>query len=161
MKLFKQVIGSKSMELYEIAPGLFMSGSLAKSMDYLERGVSAVINLKEIPDSYLPKKLHWGLYVHWPIEDGPMPDAPMVRRLAKFIVGLVEDGRKVLVHCHGGNNRSGLVVARTLIEQGMSAEEAIERVRQGRGPTALSNQQFVEWLLQEKAEQASSVSVPR
>ncbi|MDQ4144102.1 MAG: dual specificity protein phosphatase family protein [Actinomycetota bacterium] len=160
MKLVEWLSRPKRMDVYEIGPCLFMSGSLARSMDYLKRGVTAVINLKEIPDSFLPKKLHWGLYLHWPIEDGPMPDAPTVRTLAKFIVGLIQDGRKVLVHCHGGNNRSGLVVARTLIEQGIPPEEAIERVRRGRGPTALSNQQFVEWLLQEGAERPSSLSLP-
>ena len=148
MRFFRQP--TSETDLYEVSTGLFISGSLTKAMRYLDRGVSVVINLQEPTDTFLPKKLHWGLYVHWPIEDGPMPDAPTVRTLARFIVQLIDDGRKVLVHCYGGNNRSGLVIARTLMEKGMSAQQAIKTVKEQRGPTALSNQGFVRWLLEEE-----------
>jgi protein-tyrosine phosphatase len=60
-------------------------------------------------------------------------------------------GRKVLVHCTEGLNRSGVVIARALVEKGQSAPEAIELVRRGRGPSvdgfpALGNQAFTAWL---------------
>ncbi len=159
MKLLKRNEETKRAALYEVAPGLYISGSLTDAAEFLEHDVSAVINLKEETDACLPNKVHWGLYVHWPIEDGPMPDGPTVRTLARFIIGLIADGRKVLVHCHGGNNRSGLVVARTLIERGVSPEEAIDRIRRARGPHALSNRNFVEWLLMEGGEDAAAEEV--
>jgi hypothetical protein len=49
------------------------------------------------------------------------------------------------------SNRSGVVIARALMEMSRSAPEAIELVRRGRGPSvdgfpALGNEAFVEWL---------------
>jgi protein-tyrosine phosphatase len=50
------------------------------------------------------------------------------------------------VRCHAGLNRSGLVVAQTLVELGLGVPAAIERVRQRRSPWALSNELFVQYL---------------
>ncbi len=76
---------------------------------------------------------------------------PKVRDVAAFIASLVGSGRKVLVHCTEGLNRSGVVIARALMEMGKSAPDAIELVREGRGPSvdgfpALGNQAFTAWL---------------
>ena len=46
-------------------------------------------------------------------------------------------------------NRSGLVMALTLMRHGLSAVDAIGRIREGRGPAALSNRHFVRWLVEE------------
>jgi protein-tyrosine phosphatase len=131
-------------DLTEILPGLFQSGS-PEAVD-----VDVVVSLQLVPPDYLPKDpdTEQFLSVWWPIEDGPAPDAGLVRSLAAFISELLEQQRPVLVHCAAGNNRSGLIVARTLIERGRSPEEAIGVVRQAI-PTALSNPDFESWLLQE------------
>lgn len=54
-----------------------------------------------------------------------------------------------------GLNRSGIVVARSLMFLGYSAAEAIDLVRRRRGLDegfgALGNERFVEWLLLEEA----------
>lgn len=63
--------------------------------------------------------------------------------LAERIAAEVDAGRRVLVRCSGGLNRSGLVVATTLVEQGRTPEEAIALVRAARGPWALTNPGFV------------------
>ena len=83
----------------------------------------------------------------FPMEDEDDVD-PKVRDVAAFIASLVGSGRKVLVHCTEGLNRSGVVIARALMEMGRSAPEAIELVR---GPSvdgfpALGNQAFTGWL---------------
>ena len=143
------------MSVYEVARGLYMSGELSPSLDLLERGISVVVNLKEKDDSHLPKRADWSLYVHWPIEDGPMPKSQTVRALAAFVARLLRQDLKVLVHCHGGNNRSGLVVARTLIELGMEPNEAVDTVKARRGSSALSNENFVRWLRDEKPQTTS------
>jgi protein-tyrosine phosphatase len=76
---------------------------------------------------------------------------PKVRELATFVASLVTSGRRVLVHCTEGLNRSGVVIARALMEMGMSSTEAIDLVRRRRGPSvdgfaALGNPAFVDWL---------------
>ncbi|MYT19500.1 protein phosphatase, partial [Streptomyces sp. SID7760] len=55
-------------------------------------------------------------------------------------------GRTVLVRCNAGYNRSGLVVAQTLIELGREAPTAIGAVRRKRSPSALNNRLFEEYL---------------
>ena len=54
----------------------------------------------------------------------------------------------VLVHCQAGLNRSGLVVARSImLDEGISAERAIARLRNLRSPEVLCNYVFERWLL--------------
>jgi protein-tyrosine phosphatase len=93
--------------------------------------------------------------VSFPLDDDERVD-PEVREVAAFAASLVRSGRHVLVHCTEGVNRSGLVVARALLELGWTAVDAIEPVRKQRGLTedgfpALSNEWFVAWLLAEEA----------
>ncbi len=52
-----------------------------------------------------------------------------------------------LVHCQAGLNRSGLISALALIEDGMKAVDAIALLRAKRSPAVLCNQAFEEWLL--------------
>jgi protein-tyrosine phosphatase len=65
------------------------------------------------------------------------------------IASLVLEGKHVAVNCLGGVNRSGLLIARALVELGYTPEEAIEAVRVARGPMALNNQRFVRFLLKD------------
>lgn len=55
-------------------------------------------------------------------------------------------GRRVLVRCWAGMNRSGLVVAEVLIQSGYSAADAIAMIRKHRSPAALNNASFVAYL---------------
>lgn len=69
--------------------------------------------------------------------------AARVDALAAQVVAALADGRRVLVRCYGGLNRSGLVVAAALVRQGRTPDEAIGLVRAARGPWALTNPGFV------------------
>lgn len=82
------------------------------------------------------------------IPDGPLsPDQiEHVRRLAVVAADAVRDGRTTLVRCHSGYNRSGLVVARALIELGLDSTAAVSLIRQRRSPLALNNKVFVDYL---------------
>lgn len=52
----------------------------------------------------------------------------------------------ILVHCQAGLNRSSLVVARSLMLEGRTAEESINLIRGKRSPASLCNPAFEEWL---------------
>lgn len=69
-----------------------------------------------------------------------------VIRLAQAADDALEDGRRVLVRCFHGYNRSGLVVAHALMRAGHTADEAIRLIRTRRSPWALHNELFVEYL---------------
>jgi len=82
-----------------------------------------------------------------------LPDQPLtsgqletVCRLAATAVDGLRQGRRVLVRCHSGYNRSGLVVAQVLVTMGYSAEDAVYVIRYRRSRWALNNHVFVDYL---------------
>ena len=42
-------------------------------------------------------------------DDSAVPDPAVTVRLATFVSGLLDEGRRTLVHCTLGRNRSGLI----------------------------------------------------
>ena len=52
--------------------------------------------------------------------------------VAATVHRLLAAGEQVLIHCHGGRGRSGLVAARLLIDRGMDAPAALATVRRAR-----------------------------
>jgi hypothetical protein len=86
--------------------------------------------------------------------DGDMSDLDPERDLFFMVREVHADwksGKKVLVRCQAGINRSGLVTALVLIREGYSPEDAIRLIRDNRCEAALSNSRFENWLL-EKAD---------
>ncbi|MFJ9695272.1 protein phosphatase [Kitasatospora sp. NPDC101183] len=69
-----------------------------------------------------------------------------VREAAEATAEAVRRGRRTLVRCHSGYNRSGLVVAQALMTLGRDAGEAVRLVRERRSPWALNNPVFVDYL---------------
>lgn len=59
-----------------------------------------------------------------------------------------KSGKRVLIRCQAGLNRSGLVMALVLIREGYTPAEAIDLIRAGRGDSALCNPIFEQWLLE-------------
>jgi protein-tyrosine phosphatase len=66
--------------------------------------------------------------------------------MAELAARSVTDGRRVLVRCHSGYNRSGLVIAQALIHLGHSADDAVFLIRYRRSKWALNNPLFVSYL---------------
>ncbi|GAA2244347.1 protein phosphatase [Streptomyces ruber] len=135
----------------EIVPGLWMGGhEFAGSAGEIEFAVvgeefDVVLTLLRLP-GYGPDE---GVEHHvWPIPDGPLDGTQIagVMRLARTAREALERRRRVLVRCYHGYNRSGLVVAESLILAGRSPDEAIRLIRARRSPWALHNELFVEYL---------------
>jgi protein-tyrosine phosphatase len=126
--------------------------------EYATMEVDAIVDLEDWDFAWAPPVPSGRLYLSFPIEDDDLVD-PKVPLVASFVATLVSSGQRVLVHCTEGLNRSGLLVARALMEVGWDAADAIEHVRQQRGHTrdgfsALSNDRLVEWLLAERPTEA-------
>jgi protein-tyrosine phosphatase len=141
------------MQVFEVVPGLFIGTRLETSTAYATLNVDVIVDLEDWENAWAPPVSLGQLYVSFPMDDGDEVD-PKVRELAAFVSSLVTSGRRVLVHCTEGLNRSGVVVARALMELGMTASDAIDLVRRRRGPSvdgfpALGNQAFEDWLLRE------------
>jgi Dual specificity phosphatase, catalytic domain len=141
------------MEVFEVVPGLFIGTRLDAEAGYTSLDVDAIVDLEDWETAWAPPVPLGALFVSFPMEDDDRVD-PMVRDVAAFVASLVASGKRVLVHCIEGLNRSGMVAARVLMEMGMTANEAIELVRRQRGPSvdgfpALGNEAFVDWLERE------------
>jgi protein-tyrosine phosphatase len=146
------------MKIVEVLPGLFMGTKLVPPAEYESLGVDAIVDLEDWDVAWVPPVPTGSIYLSFPIEDDDHVE-PKIREVAAFVASLVRSDRRVLVHCTEGINRSGVVVARALLELGWTAADAIELVRTKRGPSddvvqALSNGHFVEWLLAEDAGEA-------
>lgn len=78
---------------------------------------------------------------HLPIPDGGVPDALFESAWQSVGAELrhrLRRGERIVIHCKGGLGRTGTLAARLLVELGMPAEEAIDRVRVAR-PGAIEN----------------------
>ncbi|MFE1246793.1 protein phosphatase [Streptomyces sp. NPDC058735] len=135
----------------EVVPGLWMGGhEFAGSSGGVESAVvrdefDLVQTLLRLPghgpDPGVPHHV-------WPIPDGPLDGTQLagVIRLADAACEALDEGRRVLVRCFHGYNRSGLVVAHALMRRGSSADAAIRLIRGSRSPWALHNDLFVAYL---------------
>jgi Dual specificity phosphatase, catalytic domain len=88
--------------------------------------------------------------VRYPFYDSPNMSGIDFKELFQVVRIAHEDwksGKKVLIRCQAGLNRSGLITALVLMREGYSAEEAICLIRDKRSGYALFNSTFEKWLL--------------
>lgn len=78
--------------------------------------------------------------------DDPNQSLEQIEEIAAQVQRWRKHGN-VLVHCQAGLNRSSLVTALCLMDDGMSAEEAIRWLRLNRSNACLCNEAFEQWLL--------------
>jgi len=129
-----------------VVSGLFQGDFPAGTVDWSRFDDVVSLTVEAIPDVRLEVG---GLWLRVPIWDCEMADPAGVRTAARTVAERVTAGKRVLVHCAAGLNRSGVVSARALMFMGYKVAEAIARVRAARGPYALSNRDFVAWLYTE------------
>lgn len=79
-----------------------------------------------------------------PLDDsGPPPsmsDRLLIRRTAREIAQRIRAGKRVLVTCHQGRNRSGVLSGLALVELGLPRERAVRRIQRYRN--GLTNPHF-------------------
>jgi protein-tyrosine phosphatase len=77
--------------------------------------------------------------------DGPLDEKTFAKvdELASWLHSEWKLGRTSLARCQAGLNRSGILVARILMKDGYSSDEAIDLIRKKRSPHALFNPDFV------------------
>lgn len=98
----------------------------------------------------------WGVKeLRYPFHDGEVGKDIFARDLF-FLTKYVDDelklGKRVLVRCLAGLNRSGLINSLVLVRHGFDPLVALETVRQARSEWVLCNPDFEEWFLKIRAE---------
>lgn len=140
----------------EILPGLWLGGT--DDDDTIETGV----------DTYKPRMItkndfdtvvtlySWAQPVDWLVEEvrygfydseiGHI-DFSAVERAADFAYQAWKSGKRVLIRCQAGINRSSLVMAHVLMKDRYTAREAIDLMREKRSKAVLLNKHFVDYLV--------------
>jgi hypothetical protein len=140
----------------EILPGLWLGGT--DDDDTIETGV----------DTYKPRMItkddfdtvvtlySWAQPVDWLVEEvrygfydseiGHI-DFSAVERAADFSYQACKSGKRVLIRCQAGINRSSLVMAHVLMKDKYTAREAIDLMREKRSKAVLLNKHFVDYLV--------------
>jgi len=139
----------------EVLPGLWQGGTnhtedMAFSLSpYAKTTVTAkhfdtVVTLyaNALPVDWFVKELRFAVY------DGNMQDfAPEeLFELVKTAHSDWKSGKRVLIRCQAGWNRSGLVMALVLMREGYSAGDAVKLIREKRSSYALCNRTFEKFL---------------
>ena len=140
----------------EILPGLWLGGT--DDDDTIETGV----------DTYKPRMItkddfdtvvtlySWAQPVDWLVEEvrygfydseiGHI-DFSAVERAADFAYQAWKSGKRILIRCQAGINRSSLVMAHVLMKDRYTAREAIDLMREKRSKAVLLNKHFVDYLV--------------
>lgn len=139
---------STGVGVYEVWENLYQSAlpETSEDWDQVWKLVDVAVSLGSRPQSLCPDLPTGRAHVAWNIEDGPVPDERTLRTLSWAVADWVEGGRRVLVHCGAGINRSGLLTALVVrLLTGQSGQAAAEHVRQ-RCPDALVSREFSGYL---------------
>lgn len=135
----------------EIIPGLFMGGHFYRAPSGQVLPVVVGVEFDLVVSLY--RRDGHGPAAGIADHVREVPDAALtaaqladVCELAEITAAAVRNGQKVLVRCHSGFNRSGLVVVQALGHLGYGVDDAIFLVRYRRSKWALNNDLFVDYL---------------
>ena len=144
-------------QLYSmIAPNLFQGGT--DDLDVIHLAQTNNRPRTDLPFDAIVTMYAWARHADWNIQEFRygVPDAAItdidlnrLRQAVEFGHDRWKAGDRVLIRCQAGLNRSGLVLALILIKDGLTPQEAINTIRENRGPDALFNENFHAWLLKE------------
>jgi len=145
MDYYRDASGARvRREACEVAPGLFVASKPAPGR-YPDVDAILLAALEYQPAGDLfpgAEVLHAPLddAPHRPLREDEIVDAT---RAGSRVARRLRAGRRVLVTCAMGLNRSALVAGLAMHQAlGMGAEEILARIRRARGPWALSNPNF-------------------
>lgn len=139
----------KGMSLDEVGHNLWVGSvptdpaAVAKKFDAL------VLAAEEFQDVFPAHKYPGIKLILAPLDDAKPTHEEKIRALkaALEVYDLNKKGKKVLVTCAKGVNRSALIAALALVLAGSTAQQAISKIRKARKPvsgaTPLFNQHFV------------------
>ena len=137
----------------EILPNLFMGGTsddatinIPQKLNHFkgERDFDCIVTLYA-----------WASPANWGVEERRLgfPDARIIdeyldpiHEMAAWAYSRWKLGKKVLIRCQAGLNRSGLLTALVLINEGYTPEDAIALIREKRSGWALCNPDYVSYL---------------
>jgi len=146
--------GKSNKIMHEVLPGLWQGGThdddtlgnvrFARRPFITKVEFDAVVTMYQYanPAGWFVKEMRY------PIYDAKMDtiDLDELFATARWAYDEWADGKRVLIRCQAGWNRSGLITALVLMLDGIQATEAINLIRRQRSENALCNPDFVDFL---------------
>jgi atypical dual specificity phosphatase len=130
------------MQLDWIEDDVLAASSIPINLDDVrslhDQGIRAIVTLTEHPltihKSITPDALKALdiTYMHAAIPDGYAPDIPLAQAIVGFIEQMALERRPTFIHCHAGIGRTGTMLHCYYLAQGLSIDEASERVSKRR-----------------------------
>lgn len=93
-------------------------------------GIHTVVTLEEKHENAEALARAGFQAIHFPIRDMHAPDAAEALRMGERLCALMAEGKGVVLHCKGGQGRTGTMLAVCLMLRGHRARQAIELLRQ-------------------------------
>lgn len=144
----------------EILPGLWQGGTADHDVmeAFVKRGGKPAITLANFdtvvtlyasarPVDWFVREFRYGFWDSHDEDDLAAIDRSDLFDLVRTAHADWKRGKRVLIRCQAGWNRSGLVMALVLIRDGMDASDAIRLIRGRRSEYALCNRTFAAWLV--------------
>jgi protein-tyrosine phosphatase len=143
------------IDSYWVVPGRLLAGEYpgarteeetrAKLRSFLDAGVSYFLDLTEEDEGHEPyeallleeakERNQMVIYRRLAVLEQGAPATRQMREIQRVIQNALNEGHVIYVHCLGGVGRAGMVVGCYLIEQEMSAAEALAQIRRLRRET--------------------------
>jgi hypothetical protein len=146
--------GKSNKLMHEVLPDLWQGGThdddtlgnerFARKPFITKANFDAVVTMYQYanPVGWFVKEMRYCIY------DAQMDtiDLDELFTTARWAYNEWAEGKRVLIRCQAGWNRSGLITALVLMLDGIPATEAIDIIRHQRSENALCNPAFVEFL---------------
>jgi atypical dual specificity phosphatase len=131
-----------------------------EELDWLRReGIQVLLSLTEEPPPHDWVENAGLLLFHVPMIDMEPPTLEQLGRCVSAIKRANEQGMGVAVHCGAGLGRTGVVIACHFVAQGLTAENAIARVRRLR-PGSIETEEQAEAVATFDAERPEGKPLP-
>lgn len=124
-------------------------------ISYKNYGVDVVVSLletSEIDELEIEREEFWCqdkeiLFLNFPIVDRQTPKSfEAASAFVKKLQQLIEEGKKIAIHCRQGIGRSSLIASSILVLQGFSVEEAFKKIREARGCQVPDTREQIDWV---------------
>lgn len=153
------------MNADRVARNLWVGGVPTDPDEVDKKFDALVLSAREFQDVFPVHKYPKTLVIHAPMDDGKPTREEIINalRAALKVYEQNKAGKKVLVTCAKGVNRSALIAALAMVISGMKSDRAVSKIRENRHPVSgaepLFNTHFVKVL--KEIESALTAGTPK